>query len=113
MESFMKTSISALQWGHFTRLDGESCTTTSPSQPLHWKCIIGGMRALIVILLVAASVHAQSLADAARKERERRANLKPPQVVVKAEGTPSAAPAPEAAKDANGPPTAPGDQAKK
>jgi hypothetical protein len=51
------------------------------------------MRAFIVILLVAASVHAQSLADAARKERERREHLKPA-VVIKGEGAPPAAPAP-------------------
>jgi len=106
----MKTSISALQWGHFTRLDGESCTTTSPSQVLHLKCIIGVMRALIVILLVAASVHAQSLADIARKERERRANLKPA-AVIKAEGGP-AAPAASGASPAPAP-AAPGAEAAK
>jgi len=91
----MKTSSSVLQWGHPTRLDRDGCTRTSPSQALHLKCIIGVMRALIVILLVAASVHAQSLADVARKERERRANLKPA-AVIKAEGAP--APAAEAPK---------------
>jgi len=93
----MKTSSSVLQWGHLTRLDRDGCTTTSPSQALHLKCIIGVMRALIVILLVAASVHAQSLADVARKERERRANLKPA-VVIKAEGAPAPAPAAPAAE---------------
>jgi hypothetical protein len=50
------------------------------------------MRAFIVILLVSISVHAQSLADAARKERERRAHLKPAEV-IKAEGSTSSAPA--------------------
>jgi hypothetical protein len=48
------------------------------------------MKALIVILLLAASVQGQSLADAARTERERRAHLKPA-VVIKAEGVPAAA----------------------
>ena len=48
------------------------------------------MKALIVILLLAASVQAQSLADAARQERERRAHLKPA-AVIKAEGIPAAA----------------------
>jgi len=48
------------------------------------------MRALIAILLMAVCVHAQSLADAARKERERRAHLKPA-VVIKAEGSPASA----------------------
>jgi len=54
------------------------------------------MRALIVILLMAVPVHAQSLADAARKERERRAGLKPAEV-IKAEGPPQAA-GPQAAE---------------
>ena len=48
------------------------------------------MRAFLVILLVAVSVHAQSLADAARKERERRAHLKSAPV-IQAEGAPSPA----------------------
>jgi len=47
------------------------------------------MKALIVILLLTASVQAQSLADAARQERERRAHLKPA-AVIKAEGIPAA-----------------------
>jgi cell division protein FtsB len=46
------------------------------------------MKALIVILLLTVSVQAQSLADAARKERERRAHLKPAEV-IKAEGIPA------------------------
>jgi len=50
------------------------------------------MRAFIVILLMAVSVHAQSLADAARKERERRAHLKSAEI-IKAEGNTSTAPA--------------------
>jgi hypothetical protein len=46
------------------------------------------MKALVVILLLAVSVQAQSLADAARKERERRAHLKPAEV-IEAEGFPT------------------------
>jgi hypothetical protein len=46
------------------------------------------MKALIVILLLAVSVQAQSLADAARKERERRAHLRPAEV-FEAEGFPA------------------------
>jgi hypothetical protein len=51
------------------------------------------MKPLVVILLLAISVQAQSLADAARKERERQAHLKP-SVVMKAEGqaVPASAP---------------------
>lgn len=43
------------------------------------------MKALIVIVLMAVSVQAQSLADVARKERERQAHLKPVEV-IKAQG---------------------------
>ena len=54
------------------------------------------MRAFVVILLLATSVHAQSLADAARRERERREHLKSA-VVIKADGSPSEANAKPAA----------------
>src|ERR1051326_7160703 len=46
------------------------------------------MKALIVILLLAIPIQGQSLADAARKERERRAHLKPAEV-IEAEGSPA------------------------
>jgi hypothetical protein len=46
------------------------------------------MKALIVILLLAIPTQGQSLADAARKERERRAHLKPAEV-IEAEGSPA------------------------
>ena len=55
---------------------------------------MGLMRAFLVILLVTASLQAQTLADAARRERARRAQLKPAQV-INAEGAP---PAPAATK---------------
>ncbi len=47
------------------------------------------MKPLVVILLIAMSVQAQSVADAARRERERRAGLKPTVVLT---GTGQAAP---------------------
>src|SRR5262249_21678950 len=90
MESFMNTSTSASQEGHLTRSTREGTIAISCSQAVHLKCIMEPMKALLVILLVAVSVHAQSLADAARKERGRRANLKPAEV-IKAEGVPSPA----------------------
>jgi hypothetical protein len=56
------------------------------------------MKPLIVVLLLAISVQAQSLADAARKERERRVNLKPVIVITgTGEAGPSAGAAPPAA----------------
>jgi hypothetical protein len=51
------------------------------------------MKSLIVMLLLAASVQAQSLADAARKERVRQAAVKP-SVVISATGNSSSAPVP-------------------
>ncbi|PYS15037.1 MAG: hypothetical protein DMG15_05960 [Acidobacteria bacterium] len=64
----------------------------SRSQVVHLKCIMGLMRAFLVILLVAATLHAQTLADVARRERARRAQLKPAQI-IKAEGVPTPTPA--------------------
>jgi hypothetical protein len=43
------------------------------------------MKPLLVMLLIAASVHAQSIADIARKERERQAKLRPTRVVTSTE----------------------------
>jgi hypothetical protein len=51
------------------------------------------MKLLIATLLMAASVQAQSIADAARKERDRQAGLKPT-VVISSAGNSSSAPAP-------------------
>src|SRR5438309_638420 len=90
----MNTSTSALQCGHLARSAGEGAMAISRSQVVHLKCIMGLMRAFLVILLVVASLHAQTLADVARRERARRAQLKPAQV-IKAEGVP---PAPTATK---------------
>jgi hypothetical protein len=50
------------------------------------------MKPLLTILLIAVSVQAQSIADAARKERERQANLSPKVIVNQAETTTAAAP---------------------
>ena len=88
--------MSLLHCGHLMRSVRIGRRATSPSHALHWKCIIGVMRAFVVILLLATSVHAQSLADAARRERERREHLKSA-VVIKADGSPSEANAKPAA----------------
>jgi hypothetical protein len=63
------------------------------------------MKPLIVLLLVAGSLQAQSLADAARKERDRQSKAKPA-VVVTAIGTATteeAKPAPPAGDQAKAP----------
>ena len=78
----MEMLICAWQFGHPTPsvCDGDICA--SASQALHLKCIMGTMRAFLVILFAAVSVQAQSLADLARHERERQAHLKPAQVIT-------------------------------
>src|SRR6185295_5473321 len=88
IESFMNSRMSALQRGQRTcsvPADGE--TETSFSQARHWKCIIEVMKPLVVILLLAVTVQAQTVADAARKERERQAKLRaaPTKVVISTE----------------------------
>src|SRR5262245_48388195 len=85
MDSFMQTGRSALQCGQRTGSAGEAGIARSPSQARHLKCIIGAMKPLLVMLLIAASVHAQSIADIARKERERQAKLRPTRVVTATE----------------------------
>lgn len=78
----MKTRSSAWQPVQFTRSACEGGTASSAPHARHLKCIIGLMKPLLVMLLVAVSVQAQSIADVARKERERQAKLKPTLVVV-------------------------------
>jgi hypothetical protein len=45
------------------------------------------MKPLLVMLLIAASVHAQSISDIARKERERQAKLRPTRIITSNEVT--------------------------
>src|SRR5688572_28898251 len=96
-DSLMKTSNSRLQFEQVTRDAGEGSMTTSLSQCLHRKCIVGIMKPIIVMLLLAISVQAQTLADIARQERERRAKLKPTRVIT-GEGVRPTAPAVEGSK---------------
>jgi hypothetical protein len=108
MASFMNNGTTELHRGHWMDSKRDGGTAMSFSQVRHLKCIIGGMRALLVILLFTVTVQAQSIADAARKERERQANLHS-NIVIKETGTPaaeqpandSAAPATEGAKPAD------------
>ena len=79
-ESVMNTGNSALQCRHVIRSTRAGEMAASASQFRHLKCIIRSMKPLVVILLLALSVQGQSLADAARKERERRSKLPPARV---------------------------------
>jgi hypothetical protein len=56
------------------------------------------MKLLAVVLLMAVSVQAQSLAEAARKERERQAKLRPSQVITSTQPRATEQAGPEAAK---------------
>jgi hypothetical protein len=57
------------------------------------------MKPLVAILLLSISVQAQSLADEARKERERRAHLKPTRIITgTGQAGPSAGAAPPVAE---------------
>src|SRR5262245_55110410 len=59
-----------------TESTGSAAVEISASQEWHLNCIIQSMKPLILLLLFAITVGAQSLPEIARKERERRANLK-------------------------------------
>src|ERR1051326_1485744 len=54
---------------------------------------MGAMRSFLAILFLASSLHAQSLGDAARTERERQAHVKPVQGITETGGGAVAAPA--------------------
>ncbi len=78
----MKTSIDCLQCGHVIRSVSEGARRISSSQALHLKCIMRTMKPLILLLLLGVSVQAQTIADAARKERARQAHIRSAQVIT-------------------------------
>jgi hypothetical protein len=98
MESFMKTGKLARQSEQVICLTAEGRISCSPPQVGHFKCIIRVMKPLFILLLIAGSLHAQSIADAARKERDRQANLKPVRVITSTESK-AEEPKPAAAPD--------------
>jgi hypothetical protein len=106
MDSFMNNGISELHRGHRMDSERDGGIAMSFSQVRHLKCIIGVMKALLVILLLTVAVQAQSIADAARKERERQANVHS-NIVVKETGAPAAAAEPAANAPAVNVPAAP------
>ena len=65
----------------------------SLSQARHLKYMIAPMKLLTLMLLISVSVQAQSLADAARKERERHASLRPARVIISTGAIPEPKPA--------------------
>ena len=85
MESFMNMGISTRHFGQTRFLSDEGGIESSTPQAGHFKCIIALMKPLLVVLLMAASVHAQTVAEIARKERERQAKVKPAHVITSTE----------------------------
>jgi hypothetical protein len=88
--------------------------TTSSPQLRHLKCIIGFMKPLFVVLLIAGSVWAQSVADVARKERQRQSQAQSTHIItsvqtIKVEEPKATTPGTEQAKpeDAKGTSSAP------
>ena len=82
MESFMNRRTFVLHDGQRTLCARSGEIATSRSQCRHWKCTIAAMKLLSLLLVLAVSAQAQSIADAARKEKERRAKLQPAQVIT-------------------------------
>jgi len=89
----MKTSIDCLQWGQVTRAASDGVRRISPSQALHLKWML---RTMAFLLLLTFPVHAQTIADAARKERARQAALHSTHV-YSGKGTHAESPAPAGA----------------
>src|SRR5262245_11518771 len=121
------TSCCALQAGQTTEPTGSGGIAISASQLRHLNCMMRLMKPLILMLLLAVSVEAQSLPEVARKERARKANVKSVHVfnnddakgaptrpdskapagrVVSAEGTPAKPAEPPAAPATAPPPEA-------
>ena len=94
MDSFMKSGSSTAQREHETHSAREGGMVRSPSQDRHLNCIIVPMKVLLVTLLIASSVHAQSIADVARKERERQTKLRPTRVFSSIQPTKTEEPKP-------------------
>ena len=108
----MKTSIECLQWGHVIRSVFDGARRISSSQALHLKCIVAAMKPLVLLLLVAVFVQAQTVADVARTERERQARIRNEQALrgkatETITNTPAAAPAAAPAAPATPDPGAP------
>ena len=92
----MKTGSSDWQWVQTTRLTDEGKISNSRPQARHLKWTIEVMKPLLLMILMAVVVQAQSIADVARKERERQAKLQPARVITSVESLKAAEPKPAA-----------------
>jgi DNA polymerase III gamma/tau subunit len=84
----MNKGSSLRQRGQFIRAASKGEIDSSPSQARHLKCMLAFTKVLLVVLLTAVSVQAQSVAEAARKERERQANAHSTHVITSTKATP-------------------------
>jgi len=80
-----KTSVSCAQCGQVTLPVPSGFMRISPKQVRQLKCIIETMKLLTLMLTLVVFAEAQTVADIARQERERRAHLKNVPVIA-AEG---------------------------
>lgn len=81
-DSFITTSRLDLHEGQERRFVLTRPVITSFSQARHLNCIMGAMKPLVMILLLATAAQAQTIADAARKERERQARVQSVRVIT-------------------------------
>jgi hypothetical protein len=78
----MNTRTTSPQCGHLMLPVLEGGTSISRSQCRHLKYTFAVMKPLMVLLILSVSLQAQSIADAARKERDRRSRTEPARVFV-------------------------------
>jgi len=78
----MNKGSSAPQCGHLTLFAGDGGTDKSPSQARHLKCMSAVMKTFVVALLFSVCAQAQSVADIARRERDRQSRLQSTRVIT-------------------------------
>jgi hypothetical protein len=85
----MNSGRSALQCEHVNRSADPGANDRSSSHALHLKCIIGVMKPLLVVFLIATSISAygQSIADIARRERARQAKSQATRIITQTQAT--------------------------
>ena len=85
----MNSGRSALQCEHVNRSADPGANDRSSSHALHLKCIIGVMKPLLVVFLIATSISAygQSVADIARRERARQAKSQATRIITQTQAT--------------------------
>ena len=78
----MNKGSSAPQCGHLTFFAGDGGISKSPSQARHLKCMSALMKTFVVALLFSVCAQAQSVADIARRERDRQSRLQSTHVIT-------------------------------